>query len=179
MGNLKSPQETSNWVDPNAPPFVQIRVKIGQLAAQAGLPFNMDAWDGYPVARDRILKDIANANADLLVLTGDSHNGWAFDLDIEGEPVGVEFAGQSVTSPGFESFFSGAKPADMVNALVNTNDQLQWMNPADRGYMTVSLTQDTAMSTWHNLETIRQKSTKLKGEDSLGTMIGNRKLSIG
>ena len=88
MGNLKSPQETSNWVDLKAPPFVQLRVKIGQMAAQAGLPFNMDAWDGYPVARNRILEEIADANADLVVLTGDSHNGWAFNLDIDGTPVG-------------------------------------------------------------------------------------------
>lgn len=179
MGNLRSPQETSNWLTPDSSPFVQARVKVGQMAAQAGLPFNMDAWDGYPVARKRMLESIANANADLVVLTGDSHNGWAFDLDLDGEPVGVEFAGHSVTSPGFESFFKGAKPADMSNALVKANEQLQWVNTEDRGYMTVSLTPNRAMSTWHKLESIRQKSTKLKGQDSLGTTTGNRRLSIG
>ena len=179
MGNLSSPKETSDWLSPDTSPFIQARVKVGQMAAQAGLPFNMDAWDGYPVARDRILKEIANANADLVVLTGDSHNGWAFDLDVDGTPVGVEFAGQSVTSPGFESFFKGAKPSDMSDALIETNRQLQWANTADRGYMTVSLTRQAAMSTWHYLDTIRAKSTKLKGEDSLGTMIGNRQLSVG
>jgi len=179
MGNIQTPQRTSDWLGSDASPFVQARVKVGQMAAQIGLPFNMDAWDGYPVARERILKAIANANADLVVLTGDSHNGWAFDLDLDGEPVGVEFAGHSVTSPGFESFFKGASSADMASALVETNGQLQWANTADRGYMTVSLTPDSAMSTWHNLETIQKKSTKLRGEDNLGTMVGNRKLSIG
>lgn len=179
MGNLRSPQETGNWVDPNAPPFVQARVKIGQMAAQAGLPFNMDAWDGYPAARQRILRDVANANADLVVLTGDSHNGWAFDLDVDGTPVGVEFAGNSVTSPGFESFFRGTDPAAISKALQETNTQLRWANTDSRGYMTVSLTPDAASSTWHFLDTIRSKSTKMKGQAVQGVARGNNKLSMG
>ncbi len=129
------------------------------MAAQAGLPFNMDAWDGYTAARDRILREIANANADLIVLTGDSHNGWAFNLDVDGTPAGVEFAGQSVTSPGFENFFPGAQPDDITRALRETNSQLHWADTSNRGYMTVSLTPELASSTWHFLDTIRQHST--------------------
>ncbi|GAB5489149.1 MAG: alkaline phosphatase D family protein [Parasphingorhabdus sp.] len=179
MGNLKSPQETSNWVDPKAPPFVQLRVKVGQMAAQAGLPFNMDAWDGYPAARRRILSDIANANADLIVLTGDSHNGWAFNLEADDMPVGVEFAGHSVTSPGFENFFPGAKADDVSKSLRQTNPQLHWANTDSRGYMTVSLTPDAATSTWHFLETIKSKSTKMKGQSVQAVSRGNNKLSMG
>ncbi len=179
MGNLKSPQETINWLDPKAPPFVQLRVKVGQMAAQAGLPFNMDAWDGYPAARQRILREIADANADLIVLTGDSHNGWAFNLEADDMPVGVEFAGQSVTSPGFENFFPGAKPDDISKALRETNPQLHWTNTDSRGYMTVSLTPDAASSTWHFLETIRSKSTKMKGQTVHAVAAGNNKLSLG
>ncbi|MEP2989972.1 MAG: alkaline phosphatase D family protein [Parasphingorhabdus sp.] len=179
MGNLRSPQETGDWLDPNAPPFVQARVKVGQMAAQAGLPFNMDAWDGYPVARQRILKDIANANADLLVLTGDSHNGWAFNLDVDGTPVGVEMAGHSVTSPGFENFFKGTNPDDVSKALRGANEQLHWANTDSRGYMTVSLTPDSASSTWHFLDTIRSKSTQMKGQTVHAVAHGNNKFSMG
>ena len=179
MGNLKSPQETANWVDPNAPPFVQLRVKIGQLAAEAGLPFNMDAWDGYPVARDRILKEIADANADLIVLTGDSHNGWAFNLEVDGTPAGVEFAGQSVTSPGFENFFPGAQPADITVALRETNPQLHWADTSNRGYMTVSLTPEMASSTWHFLDTIRSRSTMMKGQTVHAVGLGDNQLAMG
>ena len=179
MGNLKSPQETSNWVDPKAPPFVQLRVKIGQMAAQAGLPFNMDAWDGYPVARNRILEEIADANADLIVLTGDSHNGWAFNLDVDGTPVGVEFAGQSVTSPGFENFFPGVSPDDMTKALRETNPQLHWADTSHRGYMTVSLTPEMASSTWHFLDTIRYRSPMMKGQTVHAVGHGDNKLSMG
>lgn len=179
MGNLRSPQEIGNWVDPNAPAYVQARVKTGQMAAQAGLPFNMDAWDGYPAARQRILRDVANANADLVVLTGDSHNGWAFDLDVDSTPVGVEFAGQSVTSPGFERVFRGTDPASISKALQETNAQLRWVNADSRGYMTVSLTPDAASSTWHFLDTIRSKSTKMKGQAVQGVALGNNKLSMG
>lgn len=178
MGSLQSPKETIDWIDPNAPAFVQTRVKVGQMAAEAGLPFNMDAWDGYPVARDRILKDIANANADLLVLTGDSHNGWAFNLDVDDVPVGVELAGQSVTSPGFENFFRGANPVDVAKSLRGANQQLHWANTESRGYMSVSLTPDTARSTWHFLETIRNRSTQMKGQATQAVANGNNKFSM-
>ena len=179
MGSLRAPQGMVNWLDPNAAPFVKARVQVGQMAAAAGLPFNMDAWDGYPVARERILKSIADANADLVVLAGDSHNGWAFNLDVGGEPVGVEFAGQSVTSPGFESFFRGANAGDISKALLETNGQLHWANTENRGYMSVMLTPDMAMSTWHFLDTVRQRSPRMKGQTVHAAGLGDNRLAMG
>ena len=56
------------------------RVEVAQLAAKAGLPLNMDSWDGYPAARDRLLAAAQRADANLVTRSGDSHNAWAFDL---------------------------------------------------------------------------------------------------
>jgi len=40
----------------------------------------------------------------LVALSGDSHNAWFTNLTtLAGVKVGVEFAGSSVTAPGFES----------------------------------------------------------------------------
>ena len=56
------------------------------------LPYNLDAWDGYPAEREAVLRAAYGADSNLVVLAGDTHNGWASDLrDAAGNRVGVEF----------------------------------------------------------------------------------------
>ncbi|MEQ8743228.1 alkaline phosphatase D family protein [Parasphingorhabdus sp.] len=177
MGELKLPQEAINWVAPDAPDFAKQRLAVGALAAKIGLPINFDSWDGYPQARERALKVAQGADADLIVLSGDSHNGWAFNLETADGKAGVEFGGHSVTSPGLESYLSGATPDVAAKALRETNSQLQWTDTSNRGYMTVTLTPEKAISTWHFLDTIRSKSTALRGSASQTVMRGANKLA--
>lgn len=172
MGELKLPQESSNWISDNAPDFAKARIAIGTLASRIGLPINFDSWDGYPAARQRLLSGAQDADADLIVLSGDSHNGWAFNLETDDGPAGVEFGGQSVTSPGFEAYTLGVDPAVVAKAVTTENDQLQWADTGNRGYMTVSLTPEKATSTWHFLDSIRVKSTRIKSSTSHSVMRG-------
>ncbi|MEH6827764.1 alkaline phosphatase D family protein [Parasphingorhabdus sp.] len=176
MGELKLPQEAINWVAPDAPAFAKQRLKVGALAAKMGLPINFDSWDGYPQARERALKEAQAADADLIVLSGDSHNGWAFNLETADGKAGVEFGGHSVTSPGLESYLSGARPDVAAKALRETNSQLQWTDTSNRGYMTVSLTPEKATSTWHFLDTIRAKSMALRSSASQTVLRGTNRL---
>ncbi|GAB3541387.1 hypothetical protein GCM10027443_40670 [Pontibacter brevis] len=68
------------------------------------LPYNLDAWDGYPVEREIIYT--AAAGRKLISLAGDTHNAWYSDLTaVSGNKVGAEFATASVSSPGFEALF--------------------------------------------------------------------------
>ncbi len=177
MGEIKLPQSASDWVSDDAPVIAKARVAVGVLAAKLGLPVNFDSWDGYPEARKRLLSAAQDADADLIVLSGDSHNGWAFDLDARNGAAGVEFAGHSVTSPGFEAYTIGVAPAKTAQAVVEANDQLQWANTGDRGYMTVSLKPDKATSTWHFLETVLSKSIAMKGSYSRSVIRGTNKLA--
>lgn len=172
MGELKLPQESANWLSDNAPDFAKARIAIGTLASRIGLPINFDSWDGYPAARQRLLSGAQEADADLIVLSGDSHNGWAFNLETDDGPAGVEFGGQSVTSPGFEAYTLGVDPAVVAKAVTDENDQLQWADTGNRGYMTVSLTPEKATSTWHFLDSIRAKSTRIKSSTSHSVMRG-------
>ena len=65
-----------------APARVKAYVQAGILAGKVGLPLNFDNWGGYPAARARFLKSAQSMGADLIVISGDSHNAWAYDLAI-------------------------------------------------------------------------------------------------
>ena len=175
MGTIFTPPETRDWFGGNQPDFIRRRVEAGQLAAKAGLPLNLDAWDGYPAARSRLLAAAQRADADLVTLTGDTHNAWALDLAEDGRPAGIEIAGHSVTSPGFESYIKGVSDEARVAALRRSSPQLKWANTQDRGYVTVQLTRDRVTANWHNVETIRTHTPALKNTHSMTAARGRRK----
>lgn len=175
MGTLFSPPEARGWFGTDQPDYVLRRVEVSQLAARAGLPFNLDAWDGYPAARDRLLAAAEDADANLVTLSGDSHNAWAFDLSHEGRAAGIEVGGHSVTSPGFEAYTSGVSEADRVAALRASSPQLKWANTQDRGYTTVTLTPDRVTANWHVLETVRDRNPAIRTTHRMTARHGARK----
>jgi alkaline phosphatase D len=148
MGSTRLPPEAAGWMAPDVDMRVRRVVEAGLVASRAGLPLNFDAWDGFPAARDRLLRSSLDADANLIVLSGDSHNAWAFNLDLDGTPAGVEFAGHSVTSSGYEAFLPRVRPDDIVRALVDRNPQLAWAETSRRGYLTLELTPERATGEW-------------------------------
>ena len=174
MGSLFTPPQSRDWFGADQPDYVRRRVEMSQLAAKAGLPLNMDSWDGYPAARSRLLAAAQRADADLVTLSGDSHNAWAFDLTQGGRPAGIEIAGHSVTSPGFEAYTPGISDTMRVEALRAVSPQLQWANTADRGYVTVQLTRERVTANWHSVGTIRTHTPALKSTHSMTASRGKR-----
>ncbi len=179
MGSISTPPAMAGGVTEDMPDYVRQRVLAAGTASRAGLPLNMDAWDGYPAARERLMKSALAADANLLVLAGDSHNAWAFDLDLAGERVGVEFAGQSVTSPGFEGYLPGVDPRQLAGAVAAHNPQLKWANTSQRGYVAVELTPERAVGEYRFLTTVRQKATTLAGTRRFISGAGERVLKGG
>lgn len=178
IGNLRTPVSLVDQIGDGLPDFVRLRMMAASMASQAGLPANMDAWDGYPAARERVFKAALDADANLLVLAGDTHNGWAFELAHDGSRVGVELGVCSVSSPGFESYLSFIPPENLASALVSTNAQLKWADTAQRGYMVVELTPTRAVTEYRFSAGIRQRSTKLAGTKRITTEKGSGKLAV-
>ena len=177
MASLKTPVALAEQAGGAIPDYVLARLKAGAAASRAGLPMNMDAWDGYPAARERVFGAAQAAEANLIVLAGDSHNAWASDLARGVEPVGVEFAGQSVTSPGFESFLPQIKPETMAAALREENPALKFTDTAQRGYMAVELTPGAATCEYRFVTNVRQRGAALAGTHTVATLPGRRTLT--
>ena len=118
------------------------------------LPYNLDSWDGYPSNREAVLQTVAALRKNLVVLSGDSHNAWFNQLTtLSGTRVGYEFAGSSVTSPGFESVGLGGLASSLdgtvlipqlgnaaVGAGLGLIDDLSYAETQRRGFLLVTAT---------------------------------------
>ena len=171
LGQTIMPPAASSWIDPNASERSKNYVLNGIAAGKLGLPFNYDNWGGYPAARARFLRSSQAVGANLIVVTGDSHNAWAYDLGQDGKPAGVEFAGHSVTSPGYESSVH-VDPKTVAAALVAGNPELKWCDTSRRGYMAVTLTPDRASCDWVMLDTITARTAAAQIGHSTSVSLG-------
>lgn len=149
MAPTRLPPVSPAWFAPGATLDARAQAELGAATklAQLGLPLGLDRWDGYPAARARLLAAAARADADLVVLSGDSHNAWAYDLRHEGAPIGVELAGHSVSSLGLERRFGG-DPAVVAQGFVAANEGLRWCETSRRGYMTVDVARERVTADW-------------------------------
>ena len=128
------------------------------------IPFNLDFWNGYPAARERLYAGLKGVGADFIAVTGDSHSFWVNDLkDDAGDRVGVEFGGTSVTSP---SPFKAAIGFDADLAFESINPDTIRLNGYDNGWMLLTLTPDEAVMDFVSIETIERPSTEAHISDS-------------
>ena len=148
--------------------------QVGLLDARVNprVPYNLDAWDGYPSQREAILQAAKAAGKRLVALSGDSHNAWFANLTtLAGERVGWEFAGASVTSPGFESVGLGSfGPALDGSALVpqlgsaavgaglGLVDDLAWADTSRRGYLLLTVTAGSTQGEFVFVDSVKTRT---------------------
>ncbi len=179
MGDSFTPPEVRDWIDPETTPgYVKERVDAALALARVGIPGNLDAWGGYPAARSRLLAGAQSADANLIVLAGDSHNSWAFDLAENDAPAGVEFAVSSVTSPGYESFLPKIDPAEIADRLMAVSPELKWADTSQRGYGVVRMSADEASCEWTYVDTIKSRSRSASVGRRLTVKPGARRLDV-
>ncbi len=126
-----------------------------------GLPSNLDAWDGYPAARERFYDIVKKTDADgLVVLTGDTHTWWANDLTAkDGTKIGVELGVHAVTSPSeYEASFLGGKGADYSLLTNQFNKDVRYLSGDDRGYIDLYVTPKKATARYIAVDTIEDRT---------------------
>jgi alkaline phosphatase D len=128
------------------------RIEAAQAGYRAGIPFNLDAWDGYPAARERLYDSFRKSGSRPLVLSGDSHAFWANDLaDAAGRPVAVEFGTSAITSPSI----GDAMPAlPLGDLLAKANDEVLLCDQRAKGYVLLTLTLQKAHAVFIAMSTI-------------------------
>ncbi|MFE4329314.1 alkaline phosphatase D family protein [Streptomyces sp. NPDC056831] len=138
---------------------------------------SMDAWDGYPASRDRILKGAGAAGIDnLMVLTGDVHVGYGFDLkkdfdDPSSRTVGTEIVATSITSgkDGTD------KPAGWNNQM-RANPHMKFFN-GRRGYAVITLGLKQARADYRTVPAVTTPGAPVATAGSFVTEVGNQGLT--
>ena len=146
-----------------------------RTAAQTGLMnttlnpklgYNLDAWDGYPVARETLLLTALQLKKRLVVLAGDTHNAWHNHLTLmgltnpalAGTKVGEEFGTSSVSSPGLEEYLVTLKPEEIKAIFEGVVDDLKWADASQRGYLKMTFTATEAKGEWFFVNTISNRT---------------------
>lgn len=160
----------------------------GITAAKDMLALNMDQWDGYPEARQRIL-DVLKAYriSNTVVLTGDIHTSWAMEIfedsangytnneriRVGEKPLAVEFVTPSVTSPGLSE-----PVADPLASLIPTmNPHMKYVELKSHGFMVVDVTHQKVTCDWWFIDTIDSPTYKARLAKSLYTTSKSQRLS--
>ncbi|ODC04882.1 alkaline phosphatase [Terasakiispira papahanaumokuakeensis] len=149
-----------------------------QARLNTQLPYNLDAWDGYAVARERVLNLFNAQKSNLVVLAGDTHNAWASQMTLQdGTPVGVEMATSSVSSPGLEVYLQGVDSQMLAQAMALLVDDLRYADLSHRGFLLVDFNETRAQGTWYFIDNIANRNYTLTQGPSWQSQAGSNTLT--
>ncbi len=160
--DLKAALPPAEWTAMLADLPEAFRPRIEQMAAlfAQGVPFNLDAWDGYPAARERLYAMIKATKSQAIVLAGDSHAFWVNELhDAAGDRVAVEFGTTAVTSPGWGDFMPRQ---DMGKIIADQNDEVIYSHQSAKGFTLLTLTPEETRAELIAVSTITSRAYETK-----------------
>jgi alkaline phosphatase D len=140
------------------------QVMISRLDRIAGpeQQFSMDKWDGYEVARKRLMDFLGTRKPrNPVTLAGDIHCNWVNDLHLDFDNpkspiVATEFVGTSITSTG-----DGADQLPGYKAAASENAWVRFYND-QRGYVTCDITPKQMRTDFKVLEYVTRPSSPMK-----------------
>lgn len=137
------------------PETYRTRLQAAAASTRAGIPFNLDAWDGYPPARERLYASFRAAGSRPLVLSGDSHAFWANDLkDDQGRMVATEFGTTAITSPSYGDLLP---KLGLGKLIADANEEVAFCDQNRKGYIVLTLTRRDATADFVAVSTILSK----------------------
>ncbi|GGW39647.1 alkaline phosphatase [Streptomyces lucensis JCM 4490] len=121
-------------VVPQQVTFSQRKLDLNPVAK-----LSMDAWDGYRASRRRILDGVKDTGIEnLVILTGDVHVGYAFDVKDDFDDPGSRTLGTEIVATSVTSGKDGSEKPSNWNTYMAANPHLKFYN-GRRGYTTVAL----------------------------------------
>ncbi len=134
---------------------------------------NLDQWDGYHPARQRLLTYLRDARvANPVILAGDIHSCWFSDLridrdDLASRPVAVEFTATSVSSD-FPVQFDA--PLKQANPLLNPH--ARYFDGLLRGYLRMDIDRERWVTRARTVESIAVRESPVRTTAAWATLAG-------
>ncbi|UNZ17177.1 alkaline phosphatase D family protein [Streptomyces sp. 891-h] len=154
----------------------QVTFSERRSTSGADYKVSMDAWDGAPASRERLLAGAQAAGVEnLMVLTGDVHRGYAYDIkrdfgDQNSRTMGTEIVATSITS-GKDG---EDKPANW-DSYMGANPHLKFYN-GHRGYVTVRLDKRQARADFRTVAVVTEPGAPVSTAASFVTRVGDQGL---
>lgn len=147
-------------IAPALPAAIQQKLKTFNdlFGTDTPMPFNLDAWDGYPAERERLYALIRKAGARAIMLSGDSHTAWANQLhDAQGAPVAAELGVTAISSPT-RWLDSWLPDLNLAQALAAHSPEVLAADDAYNGFVRLTLTPDEAVGEWMSVSTVTSRN---------------------
>lgn len=125
-----------------------------------GQSFWTDGWDGYPLARRRLLSHIAERQvSNPVVIGGDVHMSVVADLKVDFDDprdpvVATEFVCTSITSQG--------RPQRQIEAWRSDNPHIRYANSTRRGYTVMELSARRCTAHLRTLDDVRDPDSRVR-----------------
>ncbi|MEU0739213.1 alkaline phosphatase D family protein [Streptomyces sp. NPDC006134] len=137
---------------------------------------SMDSWDGYPASRERVLAGAQAAGVEnLMVLTGDVHVHYAFDIKRDFSDPGSKTIGTEIVTTSVTSGRDGAEKPSNWDTLMTANPHMRFFN-GRRGYVTVSLGRELARADYKTVSHVTTQGAPLTTAASFVTEVGDQGL---
>ena len=145
-----------------------------------GLPLNLDAWDGYPANRERVLQAFREYGNNVVVLAGDTHSSWAFELSAKetAKPLAVEFGTPSITSPGFENFLP-METKKLEQATHDVSPELKYFDAPNRGWMELNIAAAKSTAQFYYVSNVKTEQYTVTKGATLSTQLNEHAISVG
>lgn len=122
---------------------------------------NTDKWDGYAAARRRLLNVAANAGANLVVLTGDSHRGIAGNLTADFDDPDAKIAGVEFIATSISSDRDGVPEAELRAMLLRNNPQMRFYDTR-RGYTLCTFDSERCVAEYRALDFVSRPGAAIR-----------------
>jgi alkaline phosphatase D len=143
------------------------------VLAQPAIPYNLDAWDGYAVARETVLGTAAAGQEPGRAGRRHPQRLGQRPADLSAAtPVGVEFATSSVSSPGFESILPNEEPGLPGRRLTQLIGPLQYCDTARRGFLLLTVTPGACRADWSTSAPCSSRSYTAASDQALRVLPG-------
>ncbi|MFF5755814.1 alkaline phosphatase D family protein [Streptomyces longwoodensis] len=159
-------------VVPQQVTFAQRKLDLNPVAK-----VSMDAWDGYPASRRRILDGAKAAGLDnLMVLSGDVHVGYAFDLKDDFDAPSSRTLGTEIVATSITSGKDGSQRPGNWDTYMSANPHLKFYD-GRRGYATVQLGLSRARADFKTVPYVTRPGAAISTAASFVTEVGRQGLT--
>ncbi len=137
---------------------------------------SMDAWDGYRASRGRVLAGAKSAGVDnLMVLTGDVHVAYAFDIKDDFDDPSSRTLGTEIVTTSISSGRDGVERPANWETYMAANPHLKFYN-GRRGYTTVRLGRESARADFKTVPAVTVPGAAISTAASFVTEVGDQGL---